>query len=504
MRRMRLCLRRRWKIKGCVPKMLRIFGTQHKDKVRSMSFLSDLRAKVPQAKKTALPGAGVHHYRHETEAGKARLHLRLEDDGRGLLLVNASRVYHLNPSAAYMAYLRLEGMAEEKAAQAITRQFRVSKQRALEDLRAFGEQLALMIDPDEHCPTCELDLETNAPFSARPSAPYRMDLALTYRCNNNCAHCYNARPRQHPELTTEQWKKLLDRVWALGIPHVVFTGGEPTLRPDLAELIAHAEKNGQITGINTNGRRLKDAAYLQSLVDAGLDHVQITLESHDAEIHDEMVRASGAWADTTAGVRNALATRLYVMTNTTLLRLNAPLLAQTLDFLAETGVPTVGLNALIYSGRGLEVDTGLRETELPQLLELAREGTQRRGQRLIWYTPTQYCHFDPLQLELGVKGCTAALYNMCVEPDGSVLPCQSYYTPLGNLLHDSWDSIWNHDLALTLRERRGLPIDCQVCALLLECGGGCPLARQANPEMRPHAIYDTIAGINDNPGSEVQ
>ena len=79
---------------------------------------------------------------------------------------------------------------------------------------------------------------------------------------------------------------LLDRLWEIGIPHVVFTGGEPTLRPDLPELIAHAEQNGQITGINTNGRKLKDPAFLQSLVDAGLDHVQITLESHDPAIHD--------------------------------------------------------------------------------------------------------------------------------------------------------------------------------------------------------------------------
>jgi radical SAM protein with 4Fe4S-binding SPASM domain len=319
-----------------------------------------------------------------------------------------------------------------------------------------------------------------------------MDLALTYRCSNSCHHCYNARPRQYPELSTGQWKHILDKLWQTGIPHIVFTGGEPTLRPDLPELIAHAERNGQITGINTNGRMLKNPDFVQKLVDAGLDHVQITLESHDPAIHDKMVAARGAWEDTTAGVRNALATRMYVMTNTTLLRHNAPMLAETLRFLADIGVPTVGMNALIYSGRGLEVDSGLAETELPPLLEMARSATTERGQKLIWYTPTQYCHFDPMQLELGVKGCTAALYNMCIEPDGSVLPCQSYYQPLGNLLLDPWDSIWNHDLAVSLRERRNLPIDCQACALLLECGGGCPLARKANPDLRPHAIYDDM------------
>jgi radical SAM protein with 4Fe4S-binding SPASM domain len=187
------------------------------------------------------------------------------------------------------------------------------------------------------------------------------------------------------------------------------------------------------------------------------------------------VRAKGAFPQTLKGLKNVLASPLYVMTNTTMLRTNVDTIPATLDFLAETGVPTVGLNALIYSGRGSAVGTGLPESELTPLLEVARQKTESRGQRLIWYTPTQYCNFDPMALDLGVKGCTAALYNMCVEPDGSVLPCQSYYQPLGNLLADDWDSVWNHELAVRLRERKNLPQKCDACALLVECGGGCPL-----------------------------
>ena len=342
-------------------------------------------------------------------------------------------------------------------------------------MATIRSQLDELVRPDGACPIHDLDLETVAPFSARPSAPYRMDLALTYRCNNDCAHCYNARSRQHPELSTDEWKAILDRLWELGIPHIVFTGGEPTLRQDLPDLVAHAQRNGQITGLNTNGRRLHEAAYLHSLVDAGLDHVQITLESHDPAIHDHMVRRQGAWQQTLAGLKNTLDSPLYVMTNTTMLQENSPYLTETLLFLASLGVPTVGLNALIYSGHGLTVGTGLDEAELAPLLDLAHQITDDNRQRLIWYTPTQYCNFDPMQLELGVKGCTAALYNMCVEPDGAVIPCQSYYQGLGNLLHDSWDSIWNHPLSTSLRERRYVAEKCHACALLSECGGGCPL-----------------------------
>ena len=94
-----------------------------------------------------------------------------------------------------------------------------------------------------------------------------MDLAITYRCNDDCARCYNARLRNYPECSTDRWKTVLDRLWEAGIPHIVFTGGEPTLREDLPELVAHAGKNGQITGMNTNARRLHDANYLGQLVD---------------------------------------------------------------------------------------------------------------------------------------------------------------------------------------------------------------------------------------------
>lgn len=418
---------------------------------------------------------GLYHYAREDGDEKSRIHLRLDPDGNGTLIVNANRVMRLNPTASLMAWLILEGKTKEERIRALTSRYAISKRQADSDLSSFLFQLEQVIRPDGFCPIHELELDTTMPFSSRPSAPYRMDLAVTYRCNNDCAHCYNARERNFPELKTDDWKQIMDKLWALGVPHIIFTGGEATLRDDLPELIRHAESNGQITGLNTNARRLTDMGYLQRLVDAGLDHVQVTVESCDEQIHDEMMRTKGAFKQTIAGLKNALASKLYVMTNTTMLRSNVHKIPDTLDFLADLGVPTIGLNALIYSGHGLTVGTGLRENELQPLLDVATQKTSARGQRLIWYTPTQYCEFDPTASNLGVKGCTAALYSMCIESNGDVLPCQSYYTPLGNMLTDSWDSIWNHDLSVQLRERQGLPSKCESCPVVAECGGGCPL-----------------------------
>ena len=447
---------------------------------------SRLRSRLPawgaNRALTNPPKPGLYHYTYRQGAEHSRVHLRVDDDQSGVLLINASRVLHLNPSAVLMAYLALEQRSPEQAARILHRTYGISAAQADQDYTQFKGQLTELIRPDGACPIHDLDIDITAPFSSHPSAPYRMDLALTYRCNNDCAHCYNARPRDFTELDTQGWSDILDKLWEAGIPHIVFTGGEPTLRTDLPELIAHAQGNGQITGLNTNGRRLSDPSFLTQLVEAGLDHVQITLESHDAAIHDDMVKRHSAWEQTVRGLKNALESHLFVMTNTTLLSDNAPVLSKTLDFLGELGVPTIGLNALIYSGHGLTVGKGLKESALPALLELARQRTDHYGQRLIWYTPTQYCHFDPVQLGLGVKGCTAALYAMCIEPNGDVLPCQSYYQAIGNMRRDPWGSIWHHSLAENLRQRRYAPAGCQECNFLAECGGGCPLSLAVNPQ----------------------
>lgn len=439
-----------------------------------MTLLNSLKSIFHSAPVVA-PALGLHHYVREDEYEKSRIHLRIDADGHGTLIVNANSVMHLNPTATYMAWLILEGKTKEERVHAICSRYSVSKQQAQSDLSSFIFDFDELLRPDGACPVHELELESLMPFSARPTAPYRMDLAVTYRCNNDCAHCYNARERNFPELTTEQWFQIIDKLWELGVPHLVFTGGEATLRNDLPELIRHAESNGQITGLNTNARRLMDEKYVQQLVEAGLDHVQVTVESCSEQVHDEMMRAKGAFRQTIAGLKNALQNNLYVMTNTTMLRTNVHTIPDTLDFLADLGVPTIGLNALIYSGNGLTVGTGLRENELQPILDIAQRKTAERGQKLIWYTPTQYCQFDPTANHLGVKGCTAALYSMCIESNGNVLPCQSYYQSLGNFLSDPWDSIWNHTLSVRLRERHNLPAKCNGCDLLAECGGGCPL-----------------------------
>ena len=158
-----------------------------------MNFLQRLRGSAPE--EAFLPSAGLHHFLRQDGADKARIHLRIDPSGEGTLIVNADRVLHLNPTATLMAHMLLSDRTDAEIGRALASRFRISARRAESDVSELRSNLDELMRPDGACPVHDLELEIGMPFSARPSAPYRMDLALTYRCNNDCAHCYNARPR---------------------------------------------------------------------------------------------------------------------------------------------------------------------------------------------------------------------------------------------------------------------------------------------------------------------
>jgi len=419
----------------------------------------------------------IYHFRGGPETGNLRLHLRVEPGGNSILMINASRVLHLNQTATEYAKLILEGKDEGEIIKTILRRYKgVTKEQVAADYRKLRDTIKALSETGDICPISYLDVERIEPFQTPVSAPHRMDLALTYRCNLNCGHCYVEADRKgKAELSTGDWKRVLDNLWKIGIPHVCFTGGEPTLREDLVDLVEYAEDIGIVTGLLTNGVKLADNEFVQRLVEAGLDHFQITLESHDESIHNRMVGAD-SWRDTVQGIKNAVDTPVYTITNTTLTKLNTANIEQTVEFISSLGIEVMACNGIIYSGAAKEAGIGLRETELGGILGRIRNKTQQLGMRLIWYTPTRYCEFNPLQLELGAKQCTAGKFNMCIEPDGEVIPCQSYYSSVGNILRDKWKSIWNHPLLVELRERKFVMEKCKQCDQLPICGGGCPLS----------------------------
>ncbi|HOS99558.1 MAG TPA: radical SAM protein [Acidobacteriota bacterium] len=438
------------------------------------------------AKRQPIAPAGLHHLAGGPVPAGKRVHLRVEQDGTGLLLIDASRVLHLNPTACDYAWLHLRGLGEAELLKRIRKHYRVSRRQSAADWAAIRETLDAMLGDSEVCPITFLGLDRIEPFQTPVSAPYRLDLALTYRCNIDCAHCYNER-RECPELATDDWRRIMQKAWDAGVPHVVFTGGEATLRDDLRDLIAHAQALGMVSGLLTNGVRLADRDYLAGLQAAGLDYVQVTLESADPAVHNRMVGAD-SFEQTVAGIRTCLELGIYTITNTTITRDSAPTLEATVRFIHSLGLKALAVNSIIYSGKAADGEFALTDEDLKAALVRVRELAEHLDLRLIWYTPTRYCRLNPLELELGPKHCTAGRYNLCVEPDGAVIPCQSYYERAGNLLTDPWEAVYNHPVMVRLRERQWLPPECTDCPELPLCGGGCPLELKDKPVACPDAM----------------
>jgi radical SAM protein with 4Fe4S-binding SPASM domain len=438
-----------------------------------MSFLRRiLRAPaVPQ---------GRYAYRGKGEFKRMSLQLRIEPDGRGVMVINANTVLHLSETASAFAYYFMQGMPQSQVLKKIRRMYRVSASKAKADYEKLVYTISTLAQTEKVCPVSFLEVEKEEPFTYQYSAPLRMDVALTFKCQNNCVHCYAGGPHETAELSTQQWKEVIDHLSQIGVFILTFTGGEPTLREDLPELLLYAQSKGMVTGLITNGRKLKNKAYVKILEEAGLDFVQITLESHLPKIHDLMTATRGSWKETVAGIKNAAQSQVYVTTNTTLSKYNAPDFLKTVDYIKELNVAAFGCNSLIYSGKAnaISQEFALSVEVLNELLPKIRDKAHQLGLKFLWYTPTQYCRFDPVRLGLGVKSCTAAMINMCVGPNGDVYPCQSYFESLGNILVDPWEKIWNHPLAVKIRNRAYVEPKCKDCPQLQICGGGCPLELQ--------------------------
>lgn len=384
------------------------------------------------------------HYQTPPDAEQQyRLHLRVEGDGRGLLVINAATVLHLNQTAAEYARLLIQGADDDEASRTMAHRYRVGRAQAREDYVRLRDHVLTLATTTDLCPVTYLDMERVEPFSAETSAPYRVDVALTYRVDEAGALDPEARRRVDRELTTEEWQQALDVLWDAGVPHICFTGGEPTLRGDLVSLIQHAEELGQVTGLLTDGRRLREQEYLDELLLAGLDHLQITLASHRAELHDEIIGQAGAWQEADAGLRLALAGDIYVVVHVVVAPANADSVAETVAYLADLGVPAVALSSPLQAAA--EDD----RQRLESALEAAQEAAHERGLTLIWDLAAPYSHVNPVEVEAGLEPEQVVRQHLYVEPDGDVLPAQGYNIVLGNLLRDSWEAIWGEQLTMT-------------------------------------------------------
>ncbi len=362
--------------------------------------------------------AGTHHLQAVQDEMPYRLHLRLRQDGSGLLIVNASTVLHLNPTAAEYAYHFIKGSIPGEAAKQIAARYRIHQNTALQDYNDFVDRIQTLISTPDLDPVSFLDFERVAPHSADLSAPLRLDCALTYRLPTDSKAEYAPTKRVDRELTTDEWRAILDKAWQAGIPHVVFTGGEATLREDLADLIAHAEKNGQVCGLLTDGLKLADKKYLDLLLQSGLDHILFLLQPNHQE----------SWST----LKNLMAEDIFVTVHLTLNEKNIKEVEKTLEHLAELDVQSLSLT--------------ISDASLEEKYEHLRDKAATLGLTLKSDLPVPYSADNPVTLETQTDEVPegAGKAWLYVEPDGDILPAQGMADQvLGNILKDSWEKIYH-------------------------------------------------------------
>ena len=325
------------------------------------------------------------------------------------------------------------------------------------DVEDIREDLAYMLDvifavAKGEMTDAEIDRMSIRSYAQNMYAPHRMDLMVSamtdaegrWKCNQKCLFCYAAGEclSSARELSTEEWKRAIDKLREAGVPMLTFTGGEPTMRGDICELIDYSR--WFVTRLNTNGVLLTEELCM-GLRDASLDSVQVTLYSHDGDIHNSLV-GSNHFADTVRGIKNAVKTGLDVSINTPLCKKNADYV-ETLRFISSLGVRFVTVSGLICTGMAEDShgEYDLDSDTLFDIVRRAKEYCDENGMEIDFTSPGLIDEEKLRGINMNSPMCGACLSNMAIAPDGSVIPCQSWLdgdSSLGNILTDSFKRIW--------------------------------------------------------------
>ena len=349
--------------------------------------------------------------------------------------------------------------------------FKKAKQKVLKaDLNDMISTFKDLIYNKEISP--EIGLMTFKEYAKFMKAPHRMDLMISamekngcWNCNQKCLHCYASGEKLSNvnELTTDDWKRVIDILKDAMVPQLTFTGGEPTMRKDLVELIEHSK--WFVTRLNTNGILLTESL-CKELYNASLDSVQITFYSNEKDLHNLLV-GGNHFDKTVEGIKNAIKAGLDVSCNTPLCSINKNYLS-TIRFLKDLGVKYFSASGLIPSGNAKNENseiTKLSKDEITKIIKEAYEYCKTNDLELSFTSPGWIAEKDLTKMKMVTPSCGACLSNMAIAPNGEVIPCQSWLFEdgFGNILDKSWKKIWNHP---NCKKRRTFSAkNSQVCPL---------------------------------------
>ncbi len=313
-------------------------------------------------------------------------------------------------------------------------------------------------------------------FSGAPNEyPVLSEIAVTYRCNLKCRFCYVG-DRDYREMNTNDVKKVIFKIFnEAQVPSVSFTGGEPLLRDDIAELIDYAAGIGMWTNLITNGTLLNEGL-VESLKGSGLRSAQMSIEGSNAGVHDGLTGVPGSFDATVNGIRLLMQAGISVHTNTTVSRGNLLDLINIVGLVEELGLKRFSMNLLIPCGAAnKDRKLWVSYDEIGGYVLEVKERAESRGIQFLWYSPVPICKFNPIAYGFGNKSCAAITGLLSIDPVGNIIPCSSWRMPVGNLLKKSFQSIWNSPMLSYFKRADYAPARCHQCSYFDICKGACPL-----------------------------
>lgn len=334
-----------------------------------------------------------------------------------------------------------------------------------------------------------------------PGAPFQIVWNITKACNMRCIHCYeNAGKKGKSELSSDEIINGLDHMAEAGVTSVAFSGGEPSIHPNILDFIKHTENIGMCASMATNGYVLADKNESKKFIDAGLEFVQISLDGKDPSTHDSFRQVDGAWEKAVASVDNFVDAGIFVEVATTVTEHNMGEIPEMIDFVRDLGVNWFMLYNFIPTGKGTEImDMDLSPKDRSEILKTAYDENKDSEMQILSTAP-QYAtvaesmiskdsqmiptHFynpeytNPALMQLAefIGGCGAGRFYMSIEPNGDMYPCVFFphkeEVKLGNLLENDFEEVWMKNNVLNvLRNKETLNGHCGECDSRHICGG---------------------------------
>jgi len=327
---------------------------------------------------------------------------------------------------------------------------------------------------------------------------------MTRQCNLKCVHCYaqaKATPNEN-ELSTAEGKNLIDDLSQFGAPVILFSGGEPLMRPDLPELAQYAVSKGMRAVISSNGTLItREKARI--FKDMGLSYVGISLDGLK-EVNDRFRGVPGAFAQALEGIRNCREAGIKVGLRFTINKMNADQVGPIFDLLRDEHIPRVCFYHLVYAGRGSQLmEEDLDPAETRRVVDLIADRTKElfdQGLEKEVLTVDNHADGPYLYLRLLKEGSPRAaevleLLRMnegnssgrgigCVSWDGQVHADQFWrHTSFGNVRQRPFSEIWqdlSNPLMARLKEKKKYVTGrCSECRWLDICGGNFRVRAEA-------------------------